>query len=49
MIVNIRKWGAGKNDINKEVNKLEHNIAELLKANDKHNAEPKTIKSMCDE
>jgi uncharacterized coiled-coil DUF342 family protein len=49
MTLNIRKWGAKKNALNKEVKKLEHKIAEVLKANDKHNAKLKTIKSICDE
>jgi hypothetical protein len=48
MIVNIRKWGVEKNALKKEVKKLEHEIAELLKADDKHNAKLKTIKFMCD-
>jgi hypothetical protein len=46
--VNVRKWGAENNALNKEVKKLEHKIAELLKADDKHNAKLKTIKSICD-
>jgi hypothetical protein len=48
MTVNVRKWGAEKT-LNKEVKKLEHKIAELLKADDKHNAKLKMIKSICDE
>jgi hypothetical protein len=46
MMMNIRKWGAEKKALNKEVTKLEHKIAELLRADDKHNAKLKTIKSM---
>jgi hypothetical protein len=49
MTVNVRKWGAEKNALNKEVKKLEHKIAKLLKADDKHNAKLKMIKCICDE
>jgi hypothetical protein len=49
MTLNLSKWGAEKNALNKEVKKLEHKIAEVLKADDKHNAKLKTIKSICDE
>jgi uncharacterized coiled-coil DUF342 family protein len=49
MTLNIRKWGAEKNALDKEVKKLEQQIVELLKDDDKHNAKLKTIKFMCDE
>jgi hypothetical protein len=49
MTVNVRKWATEKNALNKDVKKLEHKIDELLKADDKHNAKLKTIKSICDE
>jgi uncharacterized coiled-coil DUF342 family protein len=48
MTLNIRKWGAEKNALDKEVKKLEQHIVELPKDDDKHNAKLKTIKSMCD-
>jgi hypothetical protein len=49
MTLNVRKWGVENNALNKEVKKLEHKIVEVLKADDKHNAKLKTIKSICDE
>jgi uncharacterized coiled-coil DUF342 family protein len=49
MTLNVRKWGGEKNALNKEVKKLEHNIAKLLKPDDNHNAKIKTIKCICDE
>jgi uncharacterized coiled-coil DUF342 family protein len=49
MTLKLSKWGAEKNALNKEVKKLEHKIAEVLKADDKYNAKLKTIKSICDE
>jgi uncharacterized coiled-coil DUF342 family protein len=49
MNVNIKKWGVEKNTLSKEVKKLEHKIAELLKYDDKHNAKLNKIKTMRDE
>jgi hypothetical protein len=49
MNVNIKKWGVEKNTLSKEVKKLEHKIAKLLKYDDKHNAKLNKIKTMRDE
>jgi hypothetical protein len=49
MTVNVRKWDMKKNAHNKKVKKLEHKIAEMLKADDKHNTKLKTIKSIYNE
>jgi hypothetical protein len=48
MMMNIRKCAAEKNALNKELKKLEHKIAKMLKVDDKHNTKQKMIKSMCD-